>query len=256
MKEIDLNNESVKQAIKEIRSRIGEDAEVMSSFDDKFETGCNLCGKCCRDRNDILLTVHDVRNICRGLDMQFNELVLQYIDMYLGDNSKLPVLSVKFRNERDGRHRTVCPFLRQVRGKYLCKVNDFKPNLCRLFPVGKVTLPQEKMVLYVAGETVCLPKEEQFMTSLGDWVGGEELQSINSKWTDAFVKKDKMLKDMFDGKEYLMEKDKELLFLAACYIYNTNVDIGEDEARKEYLDPESENNKFFADSIRRILNKQ
>lgn len=255
MKEIDFNNESIKYAITELKRRIGEDATIMSSFDDKFETGCNLCGKCCRDRNDILLTVYDVRNIRKGLNMPFKELVLQYIDMYLGSDSKLPVLSVKFRNERDGRHRTVCPFLRQVRGKYLCKVNDFKPNLCRLFPVGKVTIAPENTALYVAGKTECLPKEEQFMTSLRDWVGGEELQDINSRWSNAFVKKDTMLKESFDGIESAMVKDPELLFLAACYIYDTNVNLNEDEAIKEYLNPESENNKLLSHYIEDRMNK-
>lgn len=249
-----MNNKAL--AIKEIKKRLGNKTKILETFDSEFKAGCNMCGKCCRDREDILLTVADIRNLCIGLNINLPELVTKYLEIYIGDNSKLPLSIINFKSKLYGSSGTVCPFLKNNNGKYLCKVNDFKPNLCRLFPVAKINyIDSDKFEsFYSVGDIDCLPDEEQSMFKLRDWIGTEEKQDINSKWVEAYSEKVNRFKKIVKGREEKIYKVQGAILLLFSYFHKTNLEVDDQTAIKEYLDPQNKSNCEVERLIKNILN--
>lgn len=97
-------------------------------LDDTFKFNCTMCGKCCINRDDILLTPRDMFQISKQLDMLIGEFVKKYCDCYVGSSSRIPIarlVSVGIDKR--------CPFLKGAR----CSVNSVKPVVCALFPLGR-----------------------------------------------------------------------------------------------------------------------
>lgn len=103
-------------------------------LDDEFEFHCNRCGACCTCRDDILLTPFDVYNLAVSLGVTGQDIVNNYLDVYIGSHSHLPVATIADTPE----HK--CPFLEfdAVEMLYKCKVNDRKPGPCKTHPFGIV----------------------------------------------------------------------------------------------------------------------
>lgn len=97
-------------------------------LDDTFKFNCTMCGKCCKDREDILLTPRDVFQVAKQLDMHIGDFVKKYCDAYVGESSRIPIVRL-LPTGIDKR----CPFLRGTR----CSVNSVKPTVCALFPLGR-----------------------------------------------------------------------------------------------------------------------
>lgn len=97
--------------------------------DDEFKFHCTMCGKCCRDRDDILLSPDDLFRLAVGLDIKPYDVCEKYCHIYIGNNSRLPLIRLRSIgiDER-------CPFLCGNR----CSVNTFKPHVCGLFPLGRL----------------------------------------------------------------------------------------------------------------------
>lgn len=104
------------------------------SLDDEFEFHCNRCGSCCTHRDDILLTPFDVYNLAVALGVTGREIVNEYLDVYIGHSSHLPVATIADTPQ----HK--CPFLEfdATEMLYKCKVNDRKPGPCKTHPFGIV----------------------------------------------------------------------------------------------------------------------
>ena len=100
-------------------------------LDDTFELRCHTCGRCCRDCDDILLNPEDLFNLASWFDITPREAAEKYCKGYIGKNSKIPLLCLKM--QEPGR---VCPLL-QPGG---CRLGNKRPIVCRLFPLGRVTL--------------------------------------------------------------------------------------------------------------------
>ena len=102
---------------------------------DTFDFKCNECGKCCRNREDILLTPYDIYRLAKHLELKPIEVFDKYCETYIGSMSKLPVVRLKPKI-----HGNVCPLLRN--GK--CSVHIAKPVVCALFPLGRFASDKEK----------------------------------------------------------------------------------------------------------------
>lgn len=64
---------------------IGEHLEEMLiSPDEKFRFHCTQCGKCCINREDILLNPKDLYNIAATLSISQEEAVERYCETYMG----------------------------------------------------------------------------------------------------------------------------------------------------------------------------
>lgn len=96
--------------------------------DEPFEFHCTMCGKCCINREDILLTPRDLFNLAREFHLDPKETFKQYCECYIGADSRLPVVRLKPR----GSVRR-CPLLKDRK----CSVHRAKPTVCAMFPIGR-----------------------------------------------------------------------------------------------------------------------
>lgn len=157
-------DEVIKEAIK------GYGAKIVG-LDDRFEFHCTQCGKCCTNREDILLTPRDLFRAAKELNMTVKDFFAEYCELYIGDNSRLPVIRLKPR----GTIRR-CPLLENRR----CRIHKSKPVICAMFPVGRmVAIDQEsgeKKAAYLINPITCGDKSETH--TVHDWLleGGVPLQ--------------------------------------------------------------------------------
>ncbi len=109
-------------------------------LDDTFQFHCKACGKCCKNREDVLLTPYDLFRIARYLGRTSAEIVDKYCDAYIGPDSHLPVVWI-----RPVPPDNSCPFLRNKK----CIVHQDKPMVCAAYPLARITQPGEPAPFYV-----------------------------------------------------------------------------------------------------------
>ena len=98
-------------------------------LDDTFQFKCRGCGKCCKQREDIILNPWDVFRIAKYLNLSHEQLIEKYCHRYIGTDSRMPIIRLK----PQGVNRS-CPFLE---GKK-CRIHDVKPAVCALYPIGRM----------------------------------------------------------------------------------------------------------------------
>jgi Fe-S-cluster containining protein len=108
-------------------------------IDDIFPFRCKACGKCCKSREDILLTPYDVFRLARYLIRTPEEIIGTYCRVYEGQNSHFPVVRVIPHPPEQK-----CPFLRKKK----CTVHAAKPVLCRVYPLARISGKAAKAVYY------------------------------------------------------------------------------------------------------------
>ena len=98
------------------------------SLDDTFTFGCNQCGKCCINRDDILMTPRDMYNAAKELGMTVIDFAREYCESYIGQNSKMVIVRLLPKGSIKR-----CPLLKDRK----CSVHKAKPTVCAMFPVGR-----------------------------------------------------------------------------------------------------------------------
>ena len=96
--------------------------------DEPFRFHCTMCGKCCINREDLLLNPRDMYNLAKELGMTPHEVMNTYCETYIGSDSRLPMMRLKPRGEIKR-----CPLLKDRK----CSVHNSKPTVCALFPIGR-----------------------------------------------------------------------------------------------------------------------
>lgn len=96
--------------------------------DEPFHFHCTICGKCCINREDILLTPRDLFNLARELHLTPRDVFDRYCECYIGEYSRLPVVRLKPQGSVKR-----CPLLKDRK----CSVHGAKPAVCALFPIGR-----------------------------------------------------------------------------------------------------------------------
>ena len=97
-------------------------------LDEKFKFNCTMCGKCCIDRDDILLTPKDLFKISNALGLIISDFLKQYCEVYIGHSSKVPIVRLLPVGPMKR-----CPLLKGNR----CAVHHVKPVVCAMFPIGR-----------------------------------------------------------------------------------------------------------------------
>ena len=109
--------------------QMAENFENMTiGVDDTFRFSCKQCGKCCTEREDILLSAFDLFRASKKLGMTTDEFLKEYCDSYVGDTSKMVIVRLMPR----GSIRR-CPLLKDRK----CSIHDAKPMVCAMFPIGR-----------------------------------------------------------------------------------------------------------------------
>ena len=102
--------------------------QMKIGLDEPFKFHCTMCGKCCIDREDILLTPRDIYNMSKELGLNPRDFFITYCENYIGSDSRMPIVRLK---PRDSIKR--CPLLKDRK----CSVHKAKPAVCAMFPIGR-----------------------------------------------------------------------------------------------------------------------
>ena len=151
--------------------------------DDSFSFRCRQCGECCRDREDILLSPFDICRIAKQIDAEPFEVIQKYGTVYIGHTSKVPLVSLKMRDDTGE-----CPFLKDNR----CSIQMSKPSVCALYPLGRtVSIDAESEsadVSYILQPVSCGANDESHTPI--EWLGEfglEESEEWFLVWQDTVI---------------------------------------------------------------------
>lgn len=101
---------------------------------------CAGCDKCCHGMGQsIVLDPRDIFELCKGLGKDIAWLLDNRLELAVIDGLILPVM--KLQGDGDG-----CGFLDES-GR--CSIHDFRPGICRLFPLGRIYRQDEDTFDYV-----------------------------------------------------------------------------------------------------------
>lgn len=144
-------------------------------LDDTFEFNCKECGKCCRQRQDILLTPYDLYRIAGFLGRTTVEILERYCEAYEGGNSHLPVIRVVPVPPNNS-----CPFLRNKK----CIIHMRKPVVCRVYPLARVSAEGKTNFIFSGAGCNHEPKTLTVREWIAD-VASEESEEAGLLWGDA-----------------------------------------------------------------------
>lgn len=89
---------------------------------------CTGCSACCHGMGkSIVLDPLDIYRLTVSLEMSFEALMQQYIELNVADGVILPNLKMTEQGE-------ACGFLNE---KGRCSIHPHRPGICRLFPLGR-----------------------------------------------------------------------------------------------------------------------
>ena len=90
---------------------------------------CYGCSSCCYGVGDLVeLNPFDIYQMINCLKLSFDELIGEKIELRLNDKIYLPYLKMYGDFEK-------CSFLNE---EERCSIHSHRPNICRLFPLGRV----------------------------------------------------------------------------------------------------------------------
>ena len=174
--------------------------------------GCNGCNDCCLDVGDlVVLTPFDVYEIVNCLGVTFDDLLGDKIELRQNNKILLPYLKMQDNNR--------CSFLNE---KGRCIIHSKRPNICRMFPLGRVYQDNDFKYFLQIGNC---PKEDLKDVKVSDWVGIENYNE-NKEFILEWYKLTKALafRLKFVGDEKEIEEINQIL-LDSCY----HIDIEEEE---------------------------
>lgn len=234
-----LSKESL-QMIKEAR---GNENIREITPEDTFHFNCTACGSCCKNRVDgssILLSPHDIHKLSQTLNRTEKEVIQKYTNMHIGSSSGIPMMTLKsIKTVFDLEPK--CVFLSS--GK--CDVHTKKPDVCKLFPLGRVSTPDGDIGYFHQGDVECggLPKEH----TLDEWFPDREESE------KAFVEYSKHLRDVVEttslkkiiADERVTNNTRDLM--VSAYITSMYCDY---DSEKDYAEQFSEHNERYLNQQR------
>ena len=124
--------------------------------------GCDGCSDCCCDVGElVVLTPFDIYEMVNYLGVGFDELLGNKIKLRENNKILLPYLNMQDDNKKR------CSFLNK---EDRCTIHAKRPNICRLFPLGRVYKDDDFKYFLQVGN--CL-KENLKDVKVKKWVGIE-----------------------------------------------------------------------------------
>lgn len=160
-------------------NRMGFDLAYMEThklgLDDTIQFRCKACGKCCKHRDDVILTPYDLFRIARSLVRTPAEIIERYCVVYGGKDSHMPIVKIDPVPPDN-----TCPFLRDRK----CIVHKDKPLVCAVYPLARATGPEGPF--YVLKPDVKCGGNDRTV-SVRDWIGpvrNDESDEFSVLWFD------------------------------------------------------------------------
>ena len=229
---------------------IVENLESMTiGLDETFKFHCNMCGKCCIHREDILLSPKDIYNMSKELQLSTEDLFKQYCEVYIGPDSRVPIVRLKPRGSVKR-----CPLLKNRK----CMVYQAKPTVCAMFPVGRCIVATNKkegikdiskgQFQYIFNNPGCGDASETYTVR-------EYLESFGIPVEDGFFLK--WQQAIFDMGKFFRKIEKavsqetmELVWTAAFTGMYLHYDIGQ-----EFVPQFESNSKSFFDMLDSVFSE-
>ena len=213
----------------------------MLERDDSFKFRCTKCGRCCKNREDILLTPFDMYRISAYLQQSPSSVLHDYCICYIGNTSKLPAVILR----SVGTERA-CPFLKNDS----CSIHSAKPSVCALFPLGRAAAAdvsgKDTRVFYFLQPVNCGARDETH--TVREWLAGFDLDDSDEwfyAWQDA-------IRDLFPLVQKLLEvlpsKPMQMMYDALAGFLYLNYDLS-----KPFLPQFRENIEKFKALANRFL---
>ncbi|MEG0127082.1 MAG: YkgJ family cysteine cluster protein, partial [Clostridia bacterium] len=201
--------------------RMGFDIAYMEThklgLDDTIQFRCKACGKCCKHRDDVLLTPYDLFRIARFFVRTPLEIIERYCVVYDGKDSHIPLVKIDPVPPDNS-----CPFLRDKK----CIVHKDKPLVCAVYPLARATGPEGPF--YVLKPDVKCGSNDRTV-SVRDWIGPvrtEEGDQFSVLWFDVINAISRPLHKQWE--DFSSERKEEVLtlFYNLLYLgYNTKEDF-------------------------------
>ncbi len=132
---------------------------------------CKDCSACCKGMgNTVLLDPWDVRELKKALNMSFEELLKEYLELNIVEGVILPNIRMG-----DGK----CPFLNEM-GR--CSIHSSRPGVCRLFPLGRYY--EDGKFKYILQTNQC-KKDKRTKVKIEKWIGIDNIKEYEEfvlKW--------------------------------------------------------------------------
>ena len=140
---------------------------------------CIGCSDCCRGMgSSILLDPMDIWRLTSNLQTDFNSLLDRYVELGMVDGLIMPNLKLAGDGES-------CSFLTKE-GR--CSIHNFRPGICRLFPLGRIY--EENGFKYFLQVHECV-KTDKTKIKVKKWLGIADIKAYEKfvwDWHD-FINK-------------------------------------------------------------------
>ena len=210
-------------------SRLQEIAENLDKMkigvDEPFRFHCDQCGKCCINREDILLNPRDVYNMAKEVGQEPKDVFALYCEYYIGSDSRFPLVRIKPRGSIKR-----CPLMKDRK----CSIHKAKPTVCALFPIGRcISFEQKKEKLtteditYIFTNPGCGDTSESH--TVREWLGefGIPIEDIYFLlWNDILMKFSAIFRQAEKKvSPSLMDKAWDLTFIKLYLDYDMTQDF-------------------------------
>ena len=186
-------------------------------MDDTFTFDCKMCGNCCRKREEpIVMTGVDVFFIAKALGINPAEVAQKYLNWSIGPDSKLPIATL--RERLDGS----CVLMRKSK----CTIQNMKPVVCAIFPLGRMLSPQTGEYQYFFQPSGCAGGSGDTKHTLREWLSGfgiEERDEMARAWTKLFTAASICMRDMKHLSPEAEKSCRDLLVIALYLNYSEKV---------------------------------
>lgn len=131
---------------------------------DMVKAGCAGCGGCCQGMGQsIVLSPLDIFRITSNLKVDFESLINDKFELNVVDGIILPNIKIDGVGEK-------CHFLDD---ENKCKIHGFRPDICRLFPLGRYY--EERNFKYFLQINEC-PNFHPLKVKVKKWLDEPELK--------------------------------------------------------------------------------
>ena len=133
------------------------------------------CFNACCSRLCLILTPYDVYRLHCSLNLPSNEVLHQYADLHVAEDTGLPCFYLRMLDDEKGS----CPFLR----KEGCSVYNNRPGACRAYPLGRAARMdahghKEERFFFIR-ENHCKGFGEDHKWTPATWMENQGLTSYN-----------------------------------------------------------------------------
>lgn len=197
---------------------------------------CENCSACCKDMGQsIVLTPYDVYQLTINLQKSFEELMAAgVVELHVEEGLILPNLRMTGEGSKPR-----CSFLNEE-GR--CSIHDFRPGLCRLFPLGRDY--HDGGFQYFLVEGACVKDSEvrpgqKTKVKISSWLNETALkknETFISDWHYFMREVQGILNSLEAGDEKAKAINMAILQNAYMIPYDSQIDFYEQfEARKQAI---------------------